>query len=270
MARNKSRARAEHEHSLTGEKLALLAVFAHPEDETFGPVGTLAKYASEGVRVLTVTTSRETTLVASTAPIRLLDPGETSVREKLCSCVTYGTERICLLDRAVGMMQLAEEETMRERLVRLIREQKPQVIVTYGPEGTTGEPEHIAISQLATTAFHEAGDQTRYPQHLRDGLYAFQPKKLYYSVLPQGFLKRCGIRGLTGVPDDQVTTVLDVSRYSEGKARTLYCQRNHMLDYSSWLPEEIEGQWDLEYFALAASSMRRRPRIEDDLFAGLR
>ena len=270
MAKLKSRTRTDHEHALTGEKLTLLAVFVHPEDEAFGPVGTLAKYASEGVRVLTVTASRETTMPSKPARIEISERLQVPAREKLCSCLTYGTERICLLDKASAKLQTAEEEAMEERLVRLIREEKPQVIVTYGPEGISGDPEHNLISRLATGAFHAAGDPSRCPQLARDGIYPFQPKKLYYSVLPYSFLNRWGISGLAGVPDEQVTTVLDVSLYSEGKLRTLYCQRNHMLDHAQWLSDDRQVQWDQEYFALAASNLRRKARSEVDLFAGLR
>ncbi len=270
MNRPKSNARTDHEHALTGEKLSLLAVFAHPEDEAFGPAGTLAKYATEGVRVMTVTASRGTAAVSTLAPIQISDRIGIPLREKLCSCLTLGTERICLLDRLASELDLADEAVMGERLVRLIREQQPQVIVTYGLEGLTGDPYHIVISRLTTIAFHAAGDATNYPQHLRDGLNPYQPKKLYYSVLPQSFLKRWGIRGLAGVPDEQVTTVLDVSLYAEAKLKTLYCQRNHMLDYARWQVEDQPVQWDEEYFALAASNLRRRTRNEKDLFAGLR
>jgi LmbE family N-acetylglucosaminyl deacetylase len=270
MPRPKAKIRADHEHSLTGEKLTLLAVFAHPEDEAFGPVGTLAKYASEGVRVLTVTASREPTFPSGIAPLEISEKLQIPLREKLCSCQTYGTERICLLDRGASQLHMADESAMEERLVRLIREQKPQVIVTYGPEGITGDPEHMLISRLATCAFHSACDPVRFPQLVRDGLYPYQPKKLYYSVLPYSFLSRSGLRGLAGVPDEQVTTVLDVSLYSEAKLKTLYCQRNQMLDYARWLSDDRHVQWDEEYFALAASNLRRRSRTENDLFAGLR
>jgi N-acetylglucosamine malate deacetylase 2 len=270
MSRPKARTRTDHEHALTGEKLTLLAVFAHPEDEAFGPVGTLAKYASEGVRVLTVTASREPALASSIAPVEFAPRTLAPLREKLCSCQTCGTERICLLDKGSSEIRRADEAAMEERLVRLIREHHPQVVVTYGPEGMTRDPEHRLISQFATRAFHASGDPTCYPQHTRDGLYPFLPNKLYYCVLPHSFLNRWGLHGLAGVPDEQVTTVLDVSLYTEAKQRTLYCQRNHIVDYLLWLSADSEVEWDEEYFTLAASSQRRRSRTEDDLFAGLR
>jgi N-acetylglucosamine malate deacetylase 2 len=267
MARVRASGTTDHEHARTGEKLALLAVFAHPEDEALGPTGTLARYASEGIRVAMVTAAREVALVGF--PLRLSKGLELSPRETSCSCLTSGTQRICLIDRT-GKLEITDEEVMEERLVRLIREQQPQVIVTYGPEGLTGDPDHVLVSRLTTSAFQSAGDSSLYPQHWRDGLTAYQPKKLYYSVLPQSFLKRVQISGLVGVPDEQVTTVLDVASYAEAKMRTLYCQRNHMLDYARGLTEDRMAKWDEEYFILAASVLNRKLRREKDLFAGLR
>ncbi len=266
MPRIKSSGTTDREHTLTGEKLALLAVFAHPEDEAFGPAGALAKYASEGVRVSMVTAARETVPAVTLGMTR--EGIELPPREKSCSCLTSGTQRICLIDRS-RQLEITDEAAMEERLVRLIREQQPQVIVTCGPEGLAGDADHILVSRLTTRAFDLAGDPASNPQHLRDGLMPHEPKKLYYCVLPQSFLERWQIRGLAGVPDEQVTTVLDVSDYAEAKRRTLYCQRNQMLDYAQ-PAGDLQAEWDHEYFTLAASHLHRKPRRERDLFAGLR
>ncbi len=268
MPRVKSSGIAEREYTLTGEKLALLVVFAHPEDEAFGPAGALAKYTSEGIRVSMVTAARETASVSILALAHNAERAEVPAREKSCSCLTSGTQRICLIDRP-GQLEITDEGVMEERLVRLIREHRPQVIVTCGPEGISGDPDDLLVSRLTTRAFYAAGDSLNYPHHVRDGLTPYQPKKLYYSVLPRSFLDRWNIRGLVGVPDEQVTTILDVSQYAEAKLRTLYCQRNRMLDYAR-LAEDQRVEWDHEYFTLAASYLTRKPRHEKDLFAGLR
>ncbi len=82
---------AMSEHSFTGEKLSLLAIFAHPEDESFGPAGTLARYASEGVQVSLVTVTRGS--MPSPEEIRLQQPSDpaSGERERLCSCRTTGS-----------------------------------------------------------------------------------------------------------------------------------------------------------------------------------
>lgn len=259
------------EHTVNGEKLALLAVFARPEEEAFGPSGTLAKYAGEGVKVSLITAARElanlmTLHVAN--PSLMLLAGSRS-RETSCSCRAAGISRLCL-DHATTYVPANQRNILQERLVRLIREVQPQVIVTYGPEGLSGESEQKLLNELATYAFEHAGTYEAYPEHLRDGLNPYQPSKLYYSVLPQSVISRWGLSGLYGVPDELVTTVLDVSPYSEMKLKAVYCQRHHSQDYARWRETNGGMQWNEEHFILAASHLGKRLRKEKDLFAGLR
>ncbi|HZQ06468.1 MAG TPA: PIG-L family deacetylase [Anaerolineae bacterium] len=262
---------SEIEHSVTGEKLTLLAVFAHPEDEAFGPSGTLARYAGEGVRVSLVTAARDLALLNA----RLTDSsvamlgGAVLPRDKTCSCRAAGIHRVCL-DDVPAQLQVLRSEVLEERLVRLIREVQAQVIVTYGPNGMSGDSEQMLVHRLATRAFELAGDPRMFPQHAQDNLYAYQPQKLYYSVLPNSLINRWGLSGLQGVPDEQITTVLDVSPYSELKLKAVYCQRHHVLDYTRWLELNRGLEWNEEHFVLAASNLGRRTRKEKDLFAGLR
>jgi LmbE family N-acetylglucosaminyl deacetylase len=259
------------EHTVDGEKLSLLAVFARTEDEAFGPSGTLARYAGEGIRVSLVTAYRE--LVNMIAGHRS-DPALVTLasavlpRDTLCSCRAAGIHRICL-DQASDELA-SRARVLEERLIRLIRQVQPQVIVTYGPEGLSGGSEQLLVNRLALQSFNLAGEATVYPEHAREGLYPYQPQKLYYSVLPKSLLARWGLSELNGVPDDRVTTVLDVSPYSEMKLKAVYCQRHHVMDYTRWLEMSRGLQWNQEHFVLAASNLGRKSRKENDLFAGLR
>lgn len=261
---------SELEHTVSGEKLSLLAVFARPEEEAFGPSGTLARYAGEGVRVSLITAARE---LASMMTLHVTDPAivllDARSRETSCSCRAAGISRMCL-DHASSYIPNNQRRILQERLVRLIREVKPQVIVTYGPDGLSGESEQKLLNELATVAFENAGDYQAYPEHFRDGLNPYQPSKLYYSVLPQSWVTRWGLQELNGVPDEQVTTVLDVSPYSEMKLKAVYCQRHHSQDYARWRETNGGMHWNEEHFILAASHLGRRIKREKDLFAGLR
>ncbi len=248
------------EHSLTGEKLSLLAVFAHPEDESFGPAGTLAKYASEGVQVSLVTATRDH------AP---LDDAPRA-RNRVCACRASGIRRACLFDFAPGELSQVAPEIIEEGIVRVIREIRPQVVITFGPEGLAGDVDNRIISAATTNAFRRAGDASRFPQHLTDGLGAYTPKKLYYCVLPQSVVTQWGVAGLVAVPDADITTTLDVSAYSEAMKNALYCQRHRALDFIHWLTEKPNVQWNAEYYALIESHLTKKTRREKDLFAGLR
>ncbi len=258
------------EHSLTGEKLSLLAVFAHPEDESFGPAGTLAKYANEGVQVSLVTATRGH--LPSHGQLAALNADEVlpGTRDRLCSCRTSGIRRACFFDYQPGQLDQLDPMMIEDQLVRLIREVQPQVIVTFGPLGLSGESDHRIVNRVATAAFRDAGNPSKFEKHFREGLGAFTPQKLYYCVLPSSVVKRWGVSGLYSVPDDQVTTVLDVSPYAEAMKNALYCQRSQALDFIRWLMEEQQVQWDREYYALVESRLTRKARHEKDLFAGLR
>jgi len=264
MARHPSSAPVAHEHTLTGEKLSLLAIFAHPEDESFGPAGTLAKYASEGVQVSLVAATRTYTANEASPPL----PQPT--RDRVCSCRASGIRRACLFDQRRGELKHIALDVIVERLVRWIRETRPQVIITFGPQGLTGDEDNRIINRATQIAFHAAGDPHQFAHHLEDGLAPHTPQKLYYCVLPHSLVTRWRVKGLSSVPDDLVTTILDVSAYSEAMTKALYCQRSHALNSIRWLTEEKHVQWDTEYYTLVKSRLNKKPRREKDLFAGLR
>ncbi|MBI5030431.1 MAG: PIG-L family deacetylase [Chloroflexi bacterium] len=245
---------------MSGEKLSLLAVFAHPEDESFGPAGTLAKYASEGIAVSLVTATRSKTDTS-------IEESSSKARDRVCSCRASGVRRACLFDYRPGELHQVAPNVVEERLVRLIRELRPQVIVTFGPRGLNGDSDNQILNAATTSAFRTAGDPDKFPQHIREGLAAYAPQKLYYCVLPNSIVLRWGIQDICSVPDNEITAVLDVSSFSEAMKSALYCQRHHALD---WLMDNPQVEWNSEYYALVESHLNRRPRREKDLFAGLR
>lgn len=262
MARPRSAQTPAHEHSLTGEKLALLAIFAHSEDEAFGPAGTLAKYASEGVDVSLVTATR--------TAINENEDSTARARDRVCACRASGIRRACLFNFRPGELRQVAPPVIEERLVRLIREIRPQVIVTFGPSGLTGDQDTAILNAAVTVAFRAAGDPEKFSQHFSEGLGAHTPQKLYYCVLPHSIVERWGATGLNVVPDTQVTTVLDVSAFSEAMKNALYCQRHRALDLAHRLADNPQVEWTTEYYALVESRLHKKPRREKDLFAGLR
>ena len=258
------------EHSFTGERLSLLAVFAHPEDESFGPAGTLAKYASEGIQVSLVTATRSPQAELGNPTVLPAGDAAERSRDRICSCRATGIRRGCFFDHRPGELSQLDPVSIEDQIVRIVREVQPQVIVTFGPKGLNGDIDHRAVSFAVSAAFRDAGDVSRFPNHFLEGLGVYAPQKLYHCVLPDSLVARWGVRGLFSVPDEQVTTVLDVSEYGEAMRNALYCQRSQALDFIRWLIEEQQAHWDSEYYALVESRLARKPRRERDLFAGLR
>jgi N-acetyl-1-D-myo-inositol-2-amino-2-deoxy-alpha-D-glucopyranoside deacetylase len=180
------------------QKLVLLAVLAHPDDETFGMGGTLALYASQGVEVHLVCATRGE--VGEMDP-KLLE-GFASIAERreselCCAADMLGLKAVHFLDyRDSGMpgspdnthpMALAAQpvEEVAERVAHWIRMLKPQVVLTFDPVGGYYHPDHIAIHK-ATVVGVELARQSESGEAELEG-YAVQ--KLYYHTMPKGFIR---------------------------------------------------------------------------------
>ena len=178
-------------------KKVLLAVLAHPDDETFGTGGTLAYYASTGVEVHLVCATR--------GELGDVDPelmqgyhsvAELRESELRCASGYLGLTGVHFLDyRDSGMagspdnhhpqaLAAADLHKVTGDVVHYIRLLKPQVVITFDPIGGYMHPDHIAIQRAAELAFHAAGDASQYPGDLT----AFQSQKLYFHTFPHGFL----------------------------------------------------------------------------------
>jgi LmbE family N-acetylglucosaminyl deacetylase len=180
----------------------LLVAFAHPDDESFGPAGTIIHYARQGVAVHVVCATRGE---AGHVDPALLDGygsvAELRTDELLCAAQHLGLTGLHILDYHDSGMENAPENQnpaclfqaplgeVAEKIARLIRQIRPQVVLTSDPTGGYFHPDHIKMHQATTLAFHAAGDPARYPHHLRDGLAPYQPQKLYYTAFPRRWLR---------------------------------------------------------------------------------
>ena len=176
----------------------LLVVLAHPDDESFGPGGTLAHYANLGVKVYLVCATRGE--VGEVEP-ELLE-GFSSVaelreNELRCAAKTLGLTEVYFLNyRDSGMpgsidnthpqaLFAADLDKVTAEVAHYIRLLKPQVVITFDPVGGYMHPDHIAIHKATVRAFHAAGDASQFISELP----AYQPERLYYHTFPRGFLR---------------------------------------------------------------------------------
>jgi N-acetyl-1-D-myo-inositol-2-amino-2-deoxy-alpha-D-glucopyranoside deacetylase len=183
--------------SQPGFQRRLLAVFAHPDDETFGPGGTLALCAQQGVETYLVCATRGE---AGEAPPDLR--GYASVEEMReaelrCASRVLGLKQVCFLGyRDSGMAGSPENshpdstakaplEEIARKVARHIRQIRPQVIITSDPSGGYGHPDHIAVHRATVEAFRLAGDA----RVEMDGLAPYCPQKLYYHTFPLSWVK---------------------------------------------------------------------------------
>ena len=271
-------------------QLTLMAVHAHPDDEVLGTGGLLARAAEEGIRTVLVTCTngeagddehgRKPTDpghdAAGVARVRLSE-----LRE---SAALLGIGHVELLGHRDSGMQGWDTNRHPEafanvpveraagRLAELMERYRPQVVVTYDENGGYGHPDHIQAHRVAVAATEATGI----------------PDKLYYTAIPRSGVARlmevlkAGGADLGdvgdvdlpddfGVPDEAITSVVDVSAYVERKVKALEAHASQGENiFLLRMPEEIRR------LALGTESfIRRRCRVdapdhEDDLFAGLR
>jgi len=183
---------------MSSAKKILLAVLAHPDDETFGTGGTLAYYASQGVEIHLVCSTRgEAGDVDEEMLTGFSSVAELREHELACAARELGISQVYYLGyRDSGMegspdnhhpnaLAAANLDEVAAKITHFIREINPQVVITFDPIGGYRHPDHIATHRAAVKAFYAANDASQFP----DGLPAFQPNKLYFNTFPRGFLK---------------------------------------------------------------------------------
>lgn len=288
---------------MKGSRYRLLAVFAHPDDESFGPGGTLARYAAEGVdvHILIMTDGA----VGSVEP-DAIDQGENlaEVRaEELQQAVdVLGATLHQFHYRDSGMsgseandhpdcLLQADRSEVTGRVVRLVRALRPQVIITHDPTGGYFHPDHIAVNQIVTHAFQCAGDPSAYPEQLDEGVTPFRPQKLYYAALSRTFIKwavrllrvlrkdptkfgRNGDIDLTqlGTPDEMIHARINAGKYLDVKMQAGAAHRSQGggPGFQRYLPDFIvRFLFGREAFIRAYPTPAPDAPTEKDLFAGV-
>ncbi len=221
------------------ESLALLAIFAHPDDETFRPGGTLALLARHGMRVHLLTATRGEGGSCGEPPLCLLD--ELPIvreRELCCACAALGIEPPRLLKYRDGHLSEADPEEIITQILAVVREVRPQVMLTFGPDGLSGHPDHVAIGRWAREAFHRANTVNA----------------LYTVAVPQSLATRLGMEQIRAVPDEEIAVTVDVSSAWEAKIAAIHCHATQ-LSSSPILSAPIERQrafLGAEHFVRAA------------------
>ncbi len=176
----------------------LLAVLAHPDDESFGPGGTFARYAAEGVEVhIAIATDGAAGSVAEGYEEAREKLAEVRAGELEAAVSVLGATLYTLDYRDSGYINdpanqhpdafiNADETEAIGRVVRLIREIRPQVVITHDETGGYFHPDHIFCWKITTPAFHAAGDPDQFPEI---GPAPYLPQRLYYTAFPNTMVK---------------------------------------------------------------------------------
>ncbi len=266
-------------------RLRLMAVLAHPDDESLGFGGTLAKYAAEGVETSLVCATRGElgwTGDPTTYP-GPLELGRLREAELLAAADALGVADVTFLDYRDGDLRCTDPTEAVARIAAELRRVRPDVVVTFGPDGAYGHPDHIAISQLTTAALVCAAD----PAFASGGNERpHRVAKLYHRVwtAPEGERFRAifgaarmvvdGIEhGDVAWPEWAITTRIDTGAHWRAVRDAVACHRSQFPDLGLLhriTAEEHRRLWATESFYRAYSTVNGGRSLERDLFDGLR
>jgi N-acetylglucosamine malate deacetylase 2 len=234
----------------------VLAVFAHPDDEVFRCGGTLALLARRGVQVHLLTATRGEAGSCGQPP--LCTPDELPAlreRELHCACAALGIEPPRLLDYHDGALAEVDEDEAVEQVVAAIGELRPQVLLTWPPNGLSGHLDHVAVSLWTARAFQQAAIL---------GSHALAA--IYHLAVPRSVAQALGLAQLHAIANQDVTLAVDVTPVWAQKMAAIGCHRTQAGE-SPILQAPVEWQ---RLFLGREHFRRAEARQEDDLLLALK
>ena len=263
--------------------LRLLAAFAHPDDEGFGSGGTLAMLTARGAQVTLVCgTNGDVGEISDPALATPENLAQVRQRELLNAMAVTSVSDVRFLNyRDSGMagtednenpnsLHQADSAAVVGRLVEIISETQPDIVITHDPSGGYGHPDHRAMCRHTTEAYRVAGAPAGSPEVSVKDREGCPSRLLYYVCFPRSNFQRMWRmmeeRNIpppfasqdidkVGTPDEEVTTVLDVLAYVDTKIASLNCHRTQIDPNGpfSQLPEELMREvMGTEYYTLVS------------------
>jgi LmbE family N-acetylglucosaminyl deacetylase len=271
------------------KKLKLLAILSHPDDESLGFGGTLARYAREGIETYLVTATRGEagrfgSLGKSGDPVEV---GRAREAELRAAAGVLGIREVTILGYPDGAVDQVPAAIAIRTIVSHIRRIQPDVIVTFGPDGAYGHPDHIAISQFTTAAALCAAD-CKYRSldeppfipgpHRLAKLYHLAWRNNKWNVYQAAFRKLTSMvdgveRQATPWPDWAVTTEIDTAAFWPTVWEAVSKHETQMSIYERLEDLTAEQQielWGSQEFYRVFSLVNGGRNLESDLFEGLR
>jgi LmbE family N-acetylglucosaminyl deacetylase len=267
----------------------MMVVVAHPGDEAFGFGGAIASAAASGAYVVVVCATRgwyDTRLSqGSPAPggknrdvkldavtWRNLD----TVREDELrrSVSLLGVRVVRMLDYSEGDLDQVDHDQLVARIVEPIRMHRPEVILTFGPDGVTGDPDHVVLSGAVSAAYRLAGEPLAFEDDIEEDQVAWRAAKLYHLAVP-------GERVVEALADrapsdfgsaDEPTIALELGDLAQLKLAAIsrhVSQTGSAGPFHDWDPAARDEWLSTEHYRLASSVFEPAAGGESSLFDGL-
>jgi LmbE family N-acetylglucosaminyl deacetylase len=215
----------------------LLVILPHPDDESFPMGGTLAKYAAEGVEI---------TLICATLGemgIPDIEPAQAAIireKELKAAASILGIHKVQFMRYQDGSLANVDTENFISYLMNAMRRLNPEAVITFGPDGISGHPDHVAISRLVTTAFDRAAHKS----------FLLSSAKLFYIAPSEATMQGCGVVPSQEAAGGPVASI-DISDYRLPKVRAMQAHASQNPPYTGDPTEEADKLTCHEYFTLA-------------------
>jgi LmbE family N-acetylglucosaminyl deacetylase len=268
------------------DTLKLLAIFAHPDDESMGMGGTLAKYSAEGIdtHLLCASRGERGWFGEPQHQPSLKRLGEIRTQELENAVSVLGMKSLAFMDYIDGDVDKANHHEAIDKIVTHIRKIKPQVVVTFPPDGNYGHPDHIAIGQFTSAAIVCAADST-YSD--KENSAPYRVSKLYYMVDSEKFVNLVEsvvgeitfevdhqMRGEVAWKEWMITTQIETKEYCLTAWKAIKCHQSQLESLGALAQADDDAAVSVlamqGAFYRAFSLVNGGRELETDLFAGLR
>lgn len=228
----------------------IFCVFAHPDDESFMAAGIACKYAEEGTRVALVTATLGEEGSTGDPPICTREELPAVREAELRRAVEIlGIDSLDLLGYSDKQLAAAPVEEVRKKLVRLIRLQRPQIVITFDPNGSNAHTDHVAVSRFTSDAVQAAADGRFFPE---TGAAHCVGRLLWTTPTP------CWELALKERPEEEpgVDFLIDVGRWWKRKEAALRAHSSQIKNTARLFfdPPDTERRLSLEAFRLAGGT----------------
>lgn len=228
--------------------MQILLSFAHPDDESFSSGGTIAQLAKAGADIVLLSATRGEAGELGIPPLTTKEAlPQIREQELRNASKILGISDIHFLGFLDGTLHTFPIKKLAESVYSYMKEEKPDIVITFNREGGSKHPDHVQISKATTLAFQA---------------YAKKIKKhvcLYYTATPRHFLQKLYKEGIQytgfgkakGIPKSQITTAIDITHTLDIKLAALHCHKTQHKDVERFMKRQKFEEFHYEFFKLA-------------------
>jgi LmbE family N-acetylglucosaminyl deacetylase len=250
-------------------KHRVLAVFAHPDDESYGPGATLARLAAEGSEVRLITLTRGESASMGDSPLyspQFLAEARVLELENACSVLGLSEHRLFSFpDKALETVPIEE---LAEPVIQECEEFEPHLVIAFHPSGISGHPDHQCATRAAEMGIEsmrsslEMGPGTTTSNAAQSQRQKCVQPRLAYYTWPESVATKITWRTIHAVPDEEVTHAIEIGGYLESKIAACECHKTqrYLLERLSEFPGGIGALWTHEYFIVDGERLDGAPR----------